>query len=80
MRLLFRQAPPKIAFQARGGLAALLRIFGEEPHGDGRQRFWECAAINRRDRLTRDVAMDPLQRIRGDIRGTNGNKREQARP
>ena len=68
MRLPFRQAPPKIGFQTRSGLIALLRIFGEEPHGDGRQRFWDCAAINRRDRLTRDVSMNPLQRVPGDIR------------
>jgi hypothetical protein len=54
-------------------LVALLRIFGQEPHGDGRQRFWDCAAINRRDRLTRDVAMNPPQRVPGDI---HGNKRE----
>ena len=35
MRLPFRQAPPKIGFQTRGGLIAVLRVLGEEPHGDG---------------------------------------------
>ena len=60
-----RQASLKIGFEARSGLVALFRILGEKPHDDGRQRFWDCEAINRRDRLTCDVAVDPFQRIGG---------------
>jgi hypothetical protein len=68
MRLPCRQAAPKIGFQARGGLVALLCIFGEEPHDDGRQWLGDCAATNRRYRLTCDMAVDPFQRVGGDKR------------
>ena len=63
MRLPFRQAAPKIGFQAGGGLVALLGILGEELHNDGGQRLGDCSAIPRRCRLARNVAVDPLQRI-----------------
>ena len=72
MRLPFRQAPPKIGFQAGGGLVALLGVLGEELHDDGRQRPGDCGAITRRCRLARNVAVDPLQ-------GVGGGKRQRAR-
>ena len=72
MRLPFRQAPPKIGFQAGGGLVALLGVLGEELHDDGRQRLGDCGAITRRCRLARNVAVDPLQ-------GIGGGKRQRAR-
>ena len=72
MRLPFRQAPPKIGFQARGGLVALLGVLGEELHDDGGQRLGDCGAIAGRYRLTCDVAVDPLQRV-------GGSKRQHAR-
>ena len=34
MRLPLRQAPPQDRLQAGGGLAALLRVLGEELHDD----------------------------------------------
>jgi hypothetical protein len=71
-RAPFRQAPPKIGFEARCGLVALLGIFGEKPHDDGGQRFRYRATVRRRYRLTRDVAVNPLQRV-------GGGKREHAR-
>src|SRR5258707_8292129 len=72
VRLPFRQAPPKIGFQAGGGLVALLRVLGEELHDDGRQRFGDCGAIARRCRLACNVEVDLLQ-------GVGGGNRQQAR-
>jgi hypothetical protein len=65
MAVLIRQASPKIGFEARGRLVAFLCIFGEESHDDRGQGLGNAAAIHRRDRLTRDVAVDPFQRIGG---------------
>jgi len=48
MRLPFRQAAPKIGFQAGGGLVPLLRVLGEEFHDDGRHRLGNSSAIARR--------------------------------
>ncbi len=72
MRLPFRQAPSKIGFQAGGSLVALLGVFGEELHGDSRQRLGDRGALAGRCRLARDVAVDPLQ-------GIGGSERQSAR-
>ena len=72
MRLPFRQAAPKIGFQAGGSLVALLGVLGEELHNDGRQRLGDCGAITGRCRLACNVAVDPLQRV-------GGGKRQRAR-
>src|SRR5713101_3640582 len=68
MRLPFRQAPSKISFQPGSGLVALLGVFGEELHGDSRQRLGDCDAINRWYRLACNLAVDPLQRVGGGER------------
>jgi hypothetical protein len=60
MRLPLRQALPKIGFQAGGGLVALLRVLGEQFHGDGRQQLGDLGALTRRYRLARNLAVDPL--------------------
>src|SRR5713101_5837958 len=72
MRLPFRQAPSKISFQPGSGLVALLGVFGEELHGDSRQRLGDCDAINRWYRLACNLAVDPLQ-------GVGGRERQPAR-
>jgi len=64
-RLPFRQAPSQIGYQTGGGLVALLGVFGEELQGDRRQRLGDRGALAGRRRLTRDVAVDPLQGIGG---------------
>ena len=68
LRLPLLQAPPKIGFQACCGLVALLGVLGEELHDDGRQRLGDCGVIAEWRRLTRDVAVDPLQRVGGGKR------------
>ena len=45
LRLPLHEAPPKIGFEARGGLVPLFRVLGKEPHGDGGQRVGNLAAI-----------------------------------
>src|SRR5258708_21264733 len=53
MGLPFLQAPPKIDFKTGGTLIALLGVFGEELHGDSRQRLGASNAINTPYRLSR---------------------------
>src|SRR3984957_17650265 len=72
MRLPFRQTPPKIAFQPGRGLVALFSIFGQELHGESRKRLGDCGAIMGWRRLSRDVAVDPLQRVGGFKRQRSG--------
>jgi hypothetical protein len=60
-RIPFRQATPKIGFQAFGGLIALFGILGEELHGQRRHRLGERDEIAWRRRPPSNVAMDPLQ-------------------
>src|ERR1700683_808408 len=72
MRLPLREAPPKIGYQARGGLVPVFRVLGKEPYDDGGRRLGHCAAMSRRYWLTCDVAVDPFQRV-------GGSKRERAR-
>src|SRR5258708_24822084 len=64
VRLPFRQAPPKIGFEAGGGLVALLRVLGEELHDDGRQPLGGRGPISKRWRPARHVALRPPQRGR----------------
>ena len=59
----FRAAMLEIMLNAGGGLVALLGALGEELHDDGGQWLWDRTAIDRRRRLARDVAMDPLHGV-----------------
>jgi len=72
MRLLFREAPPNIGFEAGGGLVALLGVFGEELHGWRRQRLGDRSAITWWCRLA-------CERGSGPTPGVGGGKRQLAR-
>src|SRR5260370_9785770 len=65
MRLPFRQTPLKIGFETGGTLIALLGVFGEELHGDSRQRLGDRGAINRWYRRARNLAVDPRRGVGG---------------
>jgi hypothetical protein len=65
-RLPFRQTPPQIGRDARGGLVALLRGLGEELHYNRSERPRDTRdPLVERHRLPGDVAVHPLHRIGG---------------
>ena len=66
VRLPFRQAPPQIDREARGGLVAVLGGLGEQLHHDRRERPRDARdpLVGRR-RLPGDVAVHPFHRIGG---------------
>jgi len=66
IRLPFRQSPPQISLDARGGLVAFLGSLGEELHHDCREQRREARdPFVGRYRLSRDMAVHPLHRIGG---------------
>ena len=73
MRLPFRQAPPQIGLDARGGLVALLGGLGEKLHHDRRELGRHPGhPFAGRDRLPCDVAVNPFHRIGGGERQLAG--------
>ena len=73
LRLPFRQAAPKIALDAGGGLVALLGGLGEQLHDDRRDAARNASdPLAGRHRLPRDVAVHPLHRIGGRERQRPG--------
>src|SRR6185295_7921167 len=60
------EAVPKIAFQGGGGLVAILGGLREQLHDDRRDRSRDvCYPFARRNRLSRDVTVHPLNRFGG---------------
>src|SRR5580698_1317998 len=57
------EASLKIGYQTRGGLVPVFSVFGKKLHDDGGQLLGYRAAIRGRYGLTRDVAVNPFQRI-----------------
>ncbi len=73
LALPFGQAAPQIVLEAGGGLVALLGRLGEELHHDpGEDGRDALQPFRRRNRLPRDMAVNPFHRIGGAERQTAG--------